>query len=173
MANSTGLFSNLRVLYANYGGWGSLITSGYFVVSLAVSALCWRLAADERWAVIAQAILPQLAGFSVAAYALFFAVLDERAREALRAPAESLGNRSPLLVLASAVSHAVVIQIAAVLLAIIYTAKPFTASNSDCVSPIVNTVVSALGLFLMIYGCCLVVAAVLSIFRILEIRTRI
>lgn len=114
-------------------------------------------------------ILPQLAGFSVAAYALFFAVLDEKTRNALRAPSEKLGGRSPLLILASSISHAVIVQVVAVLSALVYMGKPFPCINHDLCN-IVNLTAGAVGMFLLAYGIVLVIAAVLSIFKILEIE---
>jgi hypothetical protein len=172
--DGTGLRESLNLLYRNYGGWRSLITSEYFWLSVVLSGACWRIGVDEKWADLAKSILPTLAGFSIAAYAIFFAVLDERARNALRAPAPELGNRSPLLILASSISHAVFIQICALLLAVVFPAKPFPFVL--CFgewNKAVNLIVSFSGLFLTVYGVVLVLAAVLSIFRIFEIRTRL
>src|SRR5690606_27272094 len=118
---------------------------------------------EETWPETAKAILPQLAGFSVAAYALFFAVLDERTRNALRAPSDKLGGRSPLLILASSISHAVIVQILAVLVALVYVSKPFPACSS-LPSESANIAFGTIGLFMLIYGVVLVLAAVLSIF---------
>lgn len=172
--SGTGLRESLRLLYRNYGGWRSLVQSEYFWLALVLSAACWRIGVDEKWADLAKSILPTLAGFSIAAYAIFFAVLDERARNALRAPAEELGNRSPLLILASSISHAVFIQILALLTAIVFPAKPFPyISCFGKINGAFSLLVSFGGLFLTVYGIVLVLAAVLSIFRILEIRTRL
>lgn len=171
MSSSTGFLPNISALYKNYGGLQSLVQSAYFWISVAVSGLCWRFVPDEAWSDLAKDILPQLAGFSVAAYALFFAVLDERSRKALREPAEQLGGRSPLLILASSISHAVIVQIIAVLFALIYSSKPFPTCEATFAAT-ANNVFGAVGLFLLIYGVTLVLAAVLSIFKILEIEAR-
>lgn len=172
--DGTGLRESLRLLYLNYGGWRSLVASEYFWLSIVLSAACWRIGVDEKWADLAKSILPTLAGFSIAAYAIFFAVLDERARNALRAPAPDLGNRSPLLILASSISHAVFVQICALLTAVVFPAKPFPFIPCLGVwNRAANLIVSFSGLFLTVYGVVLVLAAVLSIFRILDIRTRL
>lgn len=174
MPRSTALGSNLKLLYGSYGGLSGLLRSEYFYTGLILSALCWRLAANGTWADVAMSVLPTLSGFSIAAYAIFFTVLDDRARDVLRAPAPSLGNRSPLLILASAISHAVVVQISGILIAIVFAAKPFPVlCEWDFVASRVNWAVSAVGLFATMYGIVLVLAAILSIFRILEIRSRI
>ncbi|MCZ4108706.1 hypothetical protein O3U67_11485 [Brevundimonas diminuta] len=172
MSNSTGFLPNISTLYKNHGGFKSLIRSAYFWISLFVTALCWRFVPGESWPDLAKDILPQLAGFSVAAYALFFAVLDERSRKALREPAEQLGGRSPLLILASSISHAVIVQIVAVLVALVYLSKPLLTCSDD-LAVVVNYSFGSLGLFLLIYGVTLVLAAVLSIFKILEIEARV
>jgi hypothetical protein len=131
------------------------------------------MAADGGWADFAKSTLPTLSGFSIAAYAIFFAILDDRAREALLAPEPSLENRSPLLILASAISHAVVVQLLGIMLALIFSSRPFPVYN-DCIEcgNNVNYVVSAIGLFLSVYGVVLILAAILSIFRILVIRSK-
>ena len=171
---ATGLISSLAILYRSYGGLKSLLRSEYFYLSLCVAGLCWRMAWDGTWSDLARNILPTLSGFTIAAYAIFFAVLDERAREALRAPAEALDNRSPLLILASSISHAVVVQIAALILAIIFFAKPFpTILCAEEWAIYTNIAYSSVGLFLTIYGVMLILASILSIFRILEIRSRL
>lgn len=170
---STGLRESVVILYRNYGGYRSLFRSEYFWLAFFLTALSWRLIVNEQWAETARSVLPTLAGFSIAAYAIFFAVLDERARNALRAPAPELGNRSPLLILASSISHAVLVQIFALVLAIVFPAKPFP--YVECLaqpSRALNLAVSAIGVFSTLYGVVLILAAVLSIFRILEIRTR-
>lgn len=174
MASATGLISTLRLLYSNYGGWRGLFKSSYFYISVAIAALCWRLARDESWVDFAKVTLPVLAGFSVAAYAIFFAILDEKARVALLAPEPTLGNKSPLLVLASSISHAVVVQVLGLICALVYSAKPFPVVEglSDWAVR-VDYVLSSIGLFITAYALVLVVASILSIFRILEIRSRV
>jgi hypothetical protein len=162
------------MLYASYGGVAGLLKSEYFYLSIVLTALCWRLTTSDAWSDIAKSVLPTLSGFSIAAYAIFFAVLDERTRDILRAPESTLGDRSPLLIIASAISHAVVIQIAGLMLAVIFTAKPFP--TPFCLiehSKIVNIVYSSVGLFVTIYGIVLILASILSIFRIIEIRSKV
>ena len=121
----TSLIENIGVMYRNYGGLKSFLRSSYLWLAVVLTMISWRRVDDESWSASAQAILPNLAGFSVAAFAIIFAILDARARRALRAPAPSLGGRSPLLVLVSSVTHSVVVQILALLFAFSFAAKPF------------------------------------------------
>jgi hypothetical protein len=171
---ATGLISNLRILYQSYGGVAGLLKSEYFYVALLFTGVCWRLATTDAWADLAKSVLPTLSGFSIAAYAIFFAVLDESTRGALRAPSPALGDRSPLLIIASAISHAVVVQIAGLMLAIVFSAKPLpTLPSMSRFALLSNAAFSSIGLFITIYGIVLILASILSIFRILEIRSRV
>jgi len=169
----TGLFSTLGILYKSYGGFRGLFSSEYFYISLIITCVCWRLTLGDDWSNLAKDVLPTLSGFSIAAYAIFFSVLDEGSRDALRAPASELGDRSPLLMIASGISHAVVVQIIGLMLAIIFSAKPLPVIPCmERFSKTTNIFYSSVGLFVTIYGIILILASVFSIFRILEIRSR-
>ncbi|MBR0555471.1 hypothetical protein J5J10_07235 [Ciceribacter sp. L1K23] len=118
--------------------------------------------------------MPTLAGFSIAAYALYFAVLGEGARKALSVPSPELGNRSPLLVLASTVSHAVIVQISALLISVVFRSKPFNViKGMEREAEVFNIVVSSFGHFMFVYGIVLVLASVLSVFKVLEIQSKL
>lgn len=169
---STGLLQNLRLVYQSYGGFRSLFVSGYFWVAVVTTALCWRTAFNEQWVQLAVPVLPTLAGFSIAAFAVFFSVLSEGERAKLQKPNERLNGRAPLLILASSISHAVFVQITAILVAIVFSAKPFpTLRGYDLEAQYFNYFLSIFGLFLTIYGIVLILASVLSIFRILQIKS--
>lgn len=172
--SGTGLRSSLKLLYSSYGGWRALVRSEYVYVAAVVTGLCWRWILSGEWVVFAQAALPTLAGFSIAAYAVFFAVLDEKARLALKAPASALGGRSPILILASAVSHTVVVQLAALLFSLVFKSRPFPMLPGwEQAADVTNVLAAFFGAFLTVYGVTLVLASVLSIFRILEIGTKV
>ncbi len=170
----TGFIENIRLVYRSYGGFRSLLFSGYMWTAVFFSVLSWRKAIEGTWTSTALSVLPTLAGFSIAAYAIFFSVLNEREREALSKPEPNLNGRAPLLVLASSVSHAVVVQILAILIAIVFESKP--APDIECIKKylkIAEMPVSFAGLFITIYGILMVLASVLSIFRILTIKANV
>jgi hypothetical protein len=168
----TGLLDNLGALYRSHGGPKSLLRSAYFWIAVALSVLAWRRVSDETWFAVAQSILPTLAGFSIASFAILFAILDSRARQALRAPSAELGGRSPLLVLASSVTHAVVVQVCALLFSIIFASKPFPRLEGlETTATVVTLIASGFGLLLLLYAVVLVLATVLTVFKILEIAT--
>jgi len=172
--NGSGLLKNLYLVYESYGWTWSFIRSGYTWASVVFTCLAWRKATEGNWVDTALAVLPTLAGFSIAAYAVYFSVLSENERKALQAPDDALGGRSPLLVLASSVSHAVFVQVVAILLAIVFQSKPFpTLEGFERWAKITNNSISFAGLFLTIYGITLILASVFSIFRILHIKAGI
>lgn len=168
----TSLGENLKALYRSHGGPKTLVKSAYFWIAGAISILTWRRATDETWATIAQSILPTLAGFSIASFAILFAILDTRARQALRAPAAQLNNRSPLLVLASSVTHAVLVQVTTLLYSIVFASKPFPVLEGyGGVATVLTLIASAFGLLLLLYAVILVIATALTVFKILEIAS--
>jgi len=168
----TSLVQNLTRLYVSHGGVKALFRSAYLWIAVILSALSWRRIFDESWANISQSILPTLAGFSIASFAILFAILDSRARQALRAPAPELQGRSPLLVLAGSVTHAVVVQVAALLFSMVFASKPFPCIHGlEMWASLCTAVLSGLGLLLLLYGVVLVLATVLTVFKMLEIAS--
>ena len=181
---ASGVFENLRLVYSSYGGLNALVRSEYFWVALIVTTLCSRFALEYSWASYTLSIMPSLAGFSVAAFAIYFSVIDPEMQKALKKPSIDLNNRSPLLVIASSVVHAVFVQIIAMLYAFVFLAKPaqlfleiipttMKASIPSILITWLPVFSSFLGLFLSIYGMILVVAATLSMFRVVDIKSKI
>lgn len=160
---------NIREVYFEYGGVMALLKSAYFWVAVFLTACCWRilLTGGDDWTNIAISISPTLAGFSLAMFALMFAILDPVTRSLLRAPSKELGGRSPLLSVAAKIIHAVLVQLSSIVMAIIYLAKPISLPE-DYLGFIFwgNLIFSFSGLLLVIYGIMLVFAAVLSVFTL-------
>lgn len=174
MRSNTGLLENLALVYKSYGGFRVFITSGYTILSAIITLAIWPSVVDGEWTTVSLGVLPTLAGFSIAAYAVFFSVLSASDQTKLKQPDQRLGGRSPLLILASSVSHAVFIQVLGLLSAIVFKAKPFPSNPwFPKLDQYINILFSSFGSFLMIYGIMLVLASVLSIFRILEIKARV
>lgn len=170
---STGMFESLSLLYKSHGGYRALFRSSYFYAALLLTVFAWPAIPSYTWTSFAIGSLPTLAGFSIAAFAILFAVLDTKARAALSVQDERLGNRSPMLILASSICHAVVVQLFALIYAYIFQGKPIPVFVPGVSADEVNLLFSLLGLILTLYAVVLVLAAVLSIFRLLEIQSRI
>jgi len=173
-----GMIENLRFLYRHYGGVGALISSYYFWFAFAFTFLSFQAIHNGTWTQVALAVLPSLTGFTIAAFAIIFAILDRRKIEILLPFQDGV---SPIVSIAASISHAVGIQIFAILISIIYE-----LNNVDEAIFFVNSLVgnyelkllvehyfqvgsiifSFIGMFLTYYGIFLVLAAVLSVFRI-------
>lgn len=163
--------STIGRLYDSYGGISGVLESKYAWFAAAFAAASWRLSLDGKWVAIAQSILPTLAGFSIAAYALFFAVLSEKERGILRNPVDGLNGRSPLLVMASTVSHSAMVQITGLIFSLVFSAKPLpTIEGFEQAAEITNMICSFSGMFLLYYGVNLIVANILTIFTIIELK---
>jgi len=174
MNNKSTLLENLGKLYYQYGGWKAFFQSDYARLSAVITAVCWRFSINENWIESTKVILPAILGFSIAAYAVFFAVLDEKARKALNEPEASLDNRSPLLALVGTVSHATLVQVFAIIFALVYSSRPIPYFHELAfMYDYANIVFSTAGSFLLIYAVVLVISSVLSLFRVVEIRSKI
>lgn len=159
-------------LYRYYGGFRALISSFFFWISILLTIGSRHLAVEgsEIWIKHSIAILPSLAGFTVASFALFFAVLDERQRKLLLTPIAEMDNKAPLIVLSTSAFHCLFIQISALMYAIMYSSKPFPSFGLDERTVfIINSVFSVLGLFLFLYGVILILSVLSALFRLFTI----
>lgn len=181
--DSTGLLKSLRLVYSSYGGTGTLIRSGYLWASAFATIAMFPKVISFDWPVITIGIMPTLIGFTIAAFAIYFSVIDEKMRNALKAPADELGGRSPLMVVYSGIVHAVIVQITALIYALVANAGPIDSArealkNVTCFSEISESLIwlgyfcSGLGLLISNYGVILILASALSMFNLLHIKSK-
>lgn len=173
------MFENLIKLYSHYGGARAVLKSGYFWISLLLAVLSCKSIESRGWADKAVGVLPSLTGFTIAAFAIIFAILSPEMLRRLMA-ADDYG-RSPIAEIAASIGHAVSIQVLALILAVSsdlveltslsntmsgwmhsmgYSPEPFILSMHW-----LSLSVSAAGLFSLYYGVMLVLATILSIVR--------
>lgn len=173
------MFENLRKLYRHYGGVNAIVKSSYFWVSILLAALSYQSIWDFGWADKAVSIMPSLTGFTIAAFAIIFAVLEPAMLRKLMATDGH--GRSPIAGIATSIGHAVFIQVSAMILAIssklvdLSDIIPIIANWIYCKEYSLNIIhvvinyfrlfFSTLGLFFTYYGVMLVLAAILSIVR--------
>lgn len=173
------MFENLRKLYSRYGGIKAIKTSSYFWVSVFLAALSYSSIAGYEWVDKAIGVMPSLTGFTIAAFAIIFAILDPRMLRKLLATDDS--GQSPIASIAASIGHAVFIQVSAMIIAIssslvdISGVVEFVAKLICSIgySPEIFLLTmewlalsfSAAGLFFTYYGVMLVLAAILSIVR--------
>lgn len=173
------MFENLRKLYSHYGGIKAIVKSSYFWISIILASLSYQSISNFEWADKALSVMPSLTGFTIAAFAIIFAILEPEMLRKLMAADGS--GRSPIAGIAASIGHAVFIQVSAMVLAIssklvdLFTVIGIIADwfLSKGYSPVIFLRVvdwlelffSATGLFFTYYGVMLVLAAILSIVR--------
>lgn len=175
------MFENLRKLYAHYGGLTAAAKSWYFWIALFLSAASYRSILEFSWTSLTLEIMPSLTGFTVAAYAIIFAIIEPRKLRALMAP--DTAGRSPIAAIAASIGHAVFVQLISIIIAlsfhfinlnypIAYIQKQFqtNANVAYVLIPLIVTLIkcitSTIGIICTYYGIFLVLAAILSIVRV-------
>ncbi|MEE4209417.1 MAG: hypothetical protein V2I43_09145 [Parvularcula sp.] len=172
MAKGSGFRANLQLLYREYGGVYAVLTSFYFWFAILISGLLWPVwnGPSENYLGVVLSVMPALAGFSIAGFSLVFSVLDHETRKVLAAPAEELGNRSPLLQLLSSVAHAILVQVTAILVALVIDEKPFPSMSWFAEYVLyANRIWAFIGFSIFLYGLALIVATTLSIVQIVNL----
>lgn len=173
------MFENLRKLYRHYGGLPAIVKSSYFWVSILLAAMSYKSIANAEWADRAMSVMPSLTGFTIAAFAIIFAILEPDMLRKLIAADDD--GRSPIAEIAASIGHAIFIQVSAMIFAlssklvdltlIIESVEDWICSLGYSSSLFLRGMnwleyfFSAIGLFFTYYGLLLVLAAILSIFR--------
>jgi hypothetical protein len=172
MTNKTALLENLSALYSVHGGIKSIRQSAYFWLAVGLTILSWRFAFENPnvWTTTNITIGPALTGFSIASFAVMFAIMDEKTRMLLMARDASDTTKSPILELFSIVTHTILIQILSLVFAVIYTAKPFPIFPHFVeIAQWTNSICALFGILLFYYGLSLVISVALAIFKLFEL----
>ncbi|MEH6489654.1 hypothetical protein [Hyphomonas oceanitis] len=172
--NKSNFWGNLGDVYASLGGISAIFSSSYFILSIVLSLMGWRSIFVDNdinsWTTTIIAIFPSLAGFSIAAFALLFALLDQRTKELLGKPSERFGGNSPLMIVVSILTHALIVQVVAILYALSFQMKPFPDFLG--ISLWANKAFAYLGIWITFYGVLLMIAVVLTIFKMVELLNK-
>lgn len=119
-----GFWNSLSLYWENYGGTVSLFRSPYFHLAVALSLVAfpfWTREHDPTWYDISISALPNLLGFTLGGYAILLAFGDERFMHILSGK-EDDGSPSPFMRLNSTFVHFILIQVVAILTAILGSA---------------------------------------------------
>ncbi|WP_276912664.1 hypothetical protein [Hyphomonas atlantica] len=161
-------------VYSAVGGIRAIMFSSYFGLAVALAASSWRSIIVEndveRWTSTVLAIFPSLAGFSIAAFALLFALLDEHTKRILSKPSDRFNGKSPLIMVVGILTHALIIQIITILYALVYQERPLP--DFWGVGETTNRALAFLGVWLLFYGILLMIAVVLTIFKMVELLNK-
>jgi hypothetical protein len=153
----------LRSYWSAYGGYQALLCSPYFLLSLLLS-ICITLFGSFDQPLLAAVfektflINPSLLGFTLAGLTVFLGVGDERFRDAIRGETPENNKPSPFIVVFVSFMHFTLIQILALLNAVI--------GGFFFLSEIRQYVFFSLWLFL--YSILLVVAAILAVYQLAQ-----
>lgn len=163
--------------WRDYGGLISISTSPQFHISILVTALTYNIWVVPRWVELSTSIIPNLLGFSIGTYALFFSLLSENMRSGLQYLKDNRGT-SYLDQLNSLFFHMIVVQLVALVYAIGFKSTLITdilglvygADVSECIVLYPRLIGSVIGCVLMIYSVLNVLGAALAIYRIASLR---
>ena len=173
------MFENIRLLYRYYSAGGGIWRSPYFWISVGLAVGIGSVFGFGPWYTMAHNTLPSLAGFSVAAFAIIFVVLrPDQITALLKSKDEN--DKPPLLTVASIICHAILIQVLTITLAGIVVSSDYQEVVSFCCSGdslncylvalrYLKWGVNFLGYFLLFYSWLLVLAAALSVLRLMAL----
>ena len=178
LRKQTSLRGNVREVWTDYGGWRTLITSGYFWIATLITAGLWQGFETGTWADLTIDIIPTILGLTLAGAAILTTIGGDAFRERLAQLKGSKGQEAPILELLSNFIFAMMVQLGALLVSILYQAKPFKGSWLQCigmnvqVGHWVNFAVGALGSLLLVYGILLILGAAFTVRALATVYVR-
>lgn len=146
MAQYSGLVENLKRYWSAYGGWQALFFSPYLHISLALTIVLHRFWMHEPWWELSISVLPSIIGFALGGYAIWLGFGDEKFRALLsqKDPSES---HSPYMVVSATFAHFIIVQMLALLLAVIAKGTNYALSPNDIIGNFAIAIGSDLNLF--------------------------
>lgn len=152
-----------------YGGVAAMARSPYMHVSILLTALTANSWINEKWWFTVISVLPNLLGFTLGGFAIFLGFGEEKFREVISG-ADSLEaeDYSPYLSVSSTFLHFVMVQIAALLWALVASALYFDWPDPRLVvfGRALGLLGAVVGYWLFLYSICLASAAGMAIFRV-------
>lgn len=162
----------VRQYWATYGGWKDFIVSPYLHVSLFLVLVTYGAWTEKAWWDQVLTVVPSLLGFSLGALAIFLGFGSERFRDVISGKRPGAADTvSPYMSATAAFTHFIVVQVAAVTLAVVCAAlfnMPAPAKNSllYIANEFGRLVLWGTGYWLFLYALCLAAASVFAVFRI-------
>lgn len=129
----SGFAKDLRLYVSEYGGLRKVALSPYTHLAIITTIVCFAKWHGENWTAIPLAVLPALLGFTLAAYALLLGFGDESFRALLalndlpEEPSQGATKGNMLMGVAAVFLHFVVIEVVALICAIVGEATPLSA----------------------------------------------
>lgn len=155
-----------------------MFSSGYFRLSVVIAAVMWRQFKTGEWADYAVSIVPTVLGLTLAGATILTAIGGDAFRERLAMLEGSEGQEAPILELLWSFIVAMMVQLIALVVALIFKAKPFDTAWLDClglrieVAGWVNFAAGAFGSLLLIYGILLILGSAFTVRSLASVYVR-
>jgi hypothetical protein len=168
------LTKRLKRYFDAYGGWRAIWGSPLFHLSVIVGFSAHAYWVSAKWVDLTFSLIPSLLGFSLGTYAILFSLITNRMRKALRAVKNSRGI-SYLEEINATFFHFIFMQTAILFYAFLFGGLKIDGFSSYVakVAPIyeilvwpVCSILSAVGMILLVYAVSLVVGAALTVYRL-------
>ncbi len=169
----------LRRYWLAYGGFRAIVRSPYLHLSIGLVALTHSVWTAPNWWTTVTAIMPNIIGFSLGGYAIWLGLGDANFRELLSG-AEVEGEISPYLKVNATFVHFIILQVLALLAALIAAALYFEPDPKGWILllirglridetkflPAVRIGGWFVGYWVFLYALLTAVAATLNVFRV-------
>lgn len=165
----SGVIDIIGRYWSAYGGVRALVRSPYLHFAIVLLALTFNAWLSSGWWDQSLSVLPNVLGFTLGGFAIFIGFGDERFRQVLAEPDEGGSSSSAYVQLCATFVHFIVVQVLALIAAVLAKAWWFYASWADPIReylPYLNALGGALGYGLFLYALTSVLAAVMHVFRI-------
>lgn len=166
-----GVFSIYARYWSAYGGLPALVRSFYLHAALVITVICANAWLNPGWWNQVTSILPSVLGFTLGGFAIFISFGDEKFRQLLAEP-ENADDDTPTayVQLCSTFVHFIIVQVAALLLAMISQALFFPWESAPhlfkLALPWLNGIGGFVGYALFVYSLTTALAATMHVFRI-------
>lgn len=172
-----GVFKIINLYWKIYGGWRALAFSPYIHVSIILTTLMTHFWLVKPWWDTSIDVLPSIIGFALGGYAIWLGFGDEKFRNII---SESDGGYSPYLEVSATFAHFIIIQLVALLVALVAKALNFPISDinwlykllvyvkfpTNALNEIIAPFFYFFGYLLFVYAIMTAVAATLAVFRV-------
>lgn len=172
------MFANLSLVFQTYGGLRALLRSSYIYVALILTALLHRKVHSGGWTDYTMQIIPNLLGFSIAALTVVMSIGNDRFRQSMAQVQTLSASESDLTVTVANFIWFIAIQVCALLVALVYDARPFPSVGATWggelshIDAAANIVFSSVGTVLLFYSLTLILAAVFQAYHLFRLFVR-
>lgn len=174
----SGVFSIFRRYWDLYGSFESLLYSPYFHISILITFFLYPYWSENPWWEMPIGILPNMIGFALGGYAILLSFGDEKFLQFI-AEKDEYSDRSVFLVVSATFAHFIVVQITALIVALIAKSTNVDYSKFTWVSELfswigampegaihfISIVFYGFGFLIFIYAIMTGLAATFAIFR--------